>query len=263
MGPLIWTSRLEFSSVVLCGKLFTREGKCQERFKKLFSYFPYRVASFHSLTMTNPRTVSRRTAANRAAAALVIAASVPTNVTVAPVAVAPTTAAITQGPPPSPWRTSKAKKLLHDDIISGRTLNYSGPTAVYNSRREFQRYKKSNFTNNYYTLRKAIESRQKGAAAGRAALNHDIGHIVARRNREGYFHYNGSDVETQLRSDVQRGLTNGKKPAQVRNSRRLYQQLELSLFANHLSAERRRHQRRMNSDDYRERMRFVNATIAP
>lgn len=165
--------------------------------------------------------------------------------------------------PPSPWKKSKAKKILYDDIMSGRTALLSGPTAVYHSRPEFERYKQTNFVQNYRTLRKAIQTRRVASNAGRQAFAHDYPIILERRNQSGQFFYNGSTLERQLRHDVQRGLTDGKKPTAVRNMRQVYQNQNVShkQFVDFLWHERRRHQRNLQNSEYRERMRFINARI--
>lgn len=169
-----------------------------------------------------------------------------------------------QDAPPSPWRNSKAKKLLHDDIVAGRTKNM-GPTAVFKSRPEFGRYKKENFMSNYYTLRKAVARRIMVASKGQQAFNRDAAVIANRRNESGTFFYCGSDLQKQLRYDVESGLTRGKTPSQVRASQIVYQNpgMPLQKFANHLAYERKRVERRSNQGDFRERMDFITARINP
>ena len=165
--------------------------------------------------------------------------------------------------PPTPWRKSKAKKLLQDDILSRRVLQFRGPAAVYYSRPEFQRYKKDNFCNNCRSLKKKCEARLAAATVAQDAVAHDLPRLQINRNRKNYFHYDGSDIQKQLRIDVQQGLTDGKRPLQVRKSRDVYKQANLSpnRFANLLSFERRRHEKKKNQKEYRDRITFLTAAI--
>lgn len=165
----------------------------------------------------------------------------------------------------SPWRNSTAKKLLHDNIVSRCTTQYSGPTEIYLSRPEYQQYKKENFTSNYYTLKNAIKTREDSAAANRLAFDHDNKIITNRRNQSQSFHYNNSDMQKKLQREIQQGLHENKTPREVRTTSSIYrnQQVTAQQFASFLSFERSRHQQRLNSTDYRERMQFLNAPINP
>lgn len=179
-----------------------------------------------------------------------------------PAAAAPSVA---EEAPPTPWRNSTAKRLLQSDIISGRINQFSGPTALYFSRPEYQRYKKLNFSSNYYTLKKSTESRIIGAARGRQAIARDSHLLATRRNRSTRFQYNGSELQRVLRHDVLSGVTNGKTPTQVRLSRPIYKQAPLTTqeFSSHLWHERRRRERAENAEEYHERMQFVTALVDP
>lgn len=164
--------------------------------------------------------------------------------------------------PPTPWAKSTAKKLLHDDIVTERTKQFRGPTGIYNSRPEYQKYRLSNFSSNYYSLRKAIQGRIQVKKKAEAAFQHDK--LLIKDRRANKFYYPGSLVEKQLRSDVQRGYTNGKTPSEVFGSRRIFRNshhLSLTRFSNFLSFERHRHHRLLHEKDYQERMRFINARI--
>ena len=211
---------------------------------------------------TNRSAISRRTVVRRQR--LVAQGNLNHARTPAPAAAA---APVTQDPPPPPWRNSEAKKQLIADIISGETDKYSGPSAVYLSRPIYQLYIKQNFLSNYYSLRQKHATRKLVAAKARQATNHDTKLINAYRIKQGTFHYNGSDLQKQLRKDVREGLTNGKTPKQVRNSRpTVYNkpgQLTLQQFANHLWHERRRLDKNKQADNYHERMEFIPAKIKP
>lgn len=169
--------------------------------------------------------------------------------------------------PPTPWKNSSAKQQLYDDIMSGRTSGAKNSTEVYYSRPCYQRYELKNFQTNYGNLKRKIKARKEMANAGKKAYKNDHPLIIQHRTtgqNARRFYYNGSIVQQQLKRDVQRGLTDGKKPAVVMASRAVYQNqsgLGVRKFSDHLSYERRLHQRRLQDDDYRDRMRFVNAEI--
>ena len=163
--------------------------------------------------------------------------------------------------PPTPWGKSSAKKQLHDDIVSGETKKFKGPQQIFMSRDLYQRYPYPNFRSNYYGLRKAIKKRMDLKAKASAAYIHDKP-LVEKKRKEG-FYYPGSAVQKQLRYDVQHNFTDGKTPEEVFFGRDVYKgsKLDLNKFGNHLSYERKRHERMMNEEDYQERMRFINARI--
>ena len=163
--------------------------------------------------------------------------------------------------PPTPWCKSRAKRQLEIDILSGVTKHMKSSTAVYKSRPTlYMKYKLANFQNNYRSLKKKIEQRQNAAARNRKAFDNDKPFLAQRRIG---FQYNGSLLQSCLRRDVQAGRTDGKTPSQVRALRLIYQHKDVPLtkFKDHLSFERRVHQRNLSSDEYRLRMRFVNAQI--
>lgn len=169
--------------------------------------------------------------------------------------------------PLSPWRNSTAKALLETDIVAGRTRNLT-PAQVYAMphRPLYRRYNKKNFMANFRRLNKTICDRTSAADAGRQALDNDAAVLAVRRAQSGRFQYNGSNVQNQLRKDVKEGLTDNKTPYEVQHSRQsLYVRPDLPTrkFANHLAYERRRLQKREDSDNYHQRMNFVNAEINP
>ena len=163
--------------------------------------------------------------------------------------------------PPTPWAKSKAKKLLHDDIASGETKKFRGPTGIFQSRKEFQRCKFGNFSSNCCSLRKAIEGRLLLKSKACDAFQHDKPIVVASRGHS--FCHPGSNLEKQLRCDVQKGCTDGVSPADLVAGRHIFRNCGLTVpqFSNFLSFERRRHQRMLNEEDCQERMRFINARI--
>lgn len=166
------------------------------------------------------------------------------------------------GSPPSPWRKSRAKQILHDDIRSGHTKLFQGPTAIYKSRTIFQKYKKENFVSNYYTLRKALQNRADAAEAAVAAYTKDKPLLVAARDKKG-FYYPNSALQKQLRLDVKNGLTDGRTPSDVRSTRHIYRpkHIQLAQFSDFLSFERRRFKKMQQMEAFHDRMEFINTRI--
>ena len=130
--------------------------------------------------------------------------------------------------PPSPWRQSRAKKALYHDMVTGVTARYSGPTQVFFSRLIYQRYNKENFCSNYRALKRATDQCVGAAAAARAALDHDLPILIARRQGQVW---RGSAAQIQLQRDVIAGRMDGKTPRQVfyANNRAIYRQNGMTL----------------------------------
>ena len=159
--------------------------------------------------------------------------------------------------PPTPWRRSRAKKILYNDIVTGMTNRYSGPTAVYFSRPIYQRYPKANFCRNYSALKTAIGNRFGSAAVAHAAVSHDMPIIQARRQGQ---LWRGSHAQLQLQRDVVQGRTEGKTPREVYYSRQLYRQngMSLATFTSHLAHEQNRNNQQLQAAAFEARMRFIN-----
>ena len=83
---------------------------------------------------------------------------------------------------PPPWRSSKAKKLLQEDIVSNVVKPEMDATTVFQMRPEFQLYKFANFKTNLKNLRDAIASGKTaaskptkwGKSKAKDLLRHDI-----------------------------------------------------------------------------------------
>lgn len=169
----------------------------------------------------------------------------------------------TQGEgPPTPWRSSRAKKLLFQQLCDGTTKHFSGPTAIWRSNPLYKRYEKANFCNNYRTLKKAVEQGQKGAEKSQQAYDHDLPIILQRRNE--VFFWKGSDAQKQLREDVRNGFTDNKRPRQVFESNSLYCKqpgLPFRKFSTHLAHELRRREKQLQPAAFKHRMSFIKARI--
>ena len=78
-------------------------------------------------------------------------------------------------PPPPPWRKSKAKELLYDDLIKGDVTDFMSPAEVFMMRPEYSLYKYSSFVSNLRNLRSAIRRLKESADLNQRALQHDLG----------------------------------------------------------------------------------------
>lgn len=170
--------------------------------------------------------------------------------------------------PPSPWRNSRAKQQLFDDIVSRRTANMKTSTVVWKSRPIYQRYPLKNFQTNYGTMRRRIQAKVKSADMSRDAFANDFPIVRQRRQQQSRqkFFYPGSQVQQQLRRDVRAGRTDRKKPRTLFYANKIFCEqpgLSLRQFANHLHYERRLIERTILMEAYTERMQFVNAQIVP
>jgi hypothetical protein len=58
---------------------------------------------------------------------------------------------------PPPWRTSRAKMLLRQDIVDGTVDESMGPKEVFQMRQEYPAYEYANFANNLKSLRESIK----------------------------------------------------------------------------------------------------------
>ena len=73
-----------------------------------------------------------------------------------------------------PWKKSKAKKMLTDDIISGVVDEAMDAAEVWLMRYEYSFYEYKNFQTNLRNLRAAIRKAKDSAARGHLALQYDL-----------------------------------------------------------------------------------------
>jgi len=86
----------------------------------------------------------------------------------------PATKKATKEAKPTPWRYSKAKELLTQDIVDGTVEDWRPPSDVLLMRPEYAPYEYENFVTNLRTLRKGLIKQQELADADAAALAHDL-----------------------------------------------------------------------------------------
>jgi hypothetical protein len=110
---------------------------------------------------------------------------------------------------PAPWKKSKAKQQLREDIIDGTVKPSDGPSAVWASREIYQQYNKTKFSTNLRNLCLAIVRDQAWAVSDKAAVDNDLQlHLPAAVSHRGYPHWDGSDAERFLKQDMKEGMLN-------------------------------------------------------
>jgi len=141
---------------------------------------------------------------------------------------------------PSPWKASKVKKHLRDDILAGKVPEMMSAREVFVMRQEYKRYAFKNFSTNLRNLRKAIKTGQEKADSDNAALTHDrLIHSVGSETAKGcgYARWEGSDAEWFLKEDVDVRKHKNIAPRDLHKTRPEYQAFPLKVFRDHVHQE--------------------------
>jgi c-di-AMP phosphodiesterase-like protein len=134
----------------------------------------------------------------------------------------------------TPWRWSRAKKLLYEDINNG-LCNGKKPSEVYKTRSEYQRYEKCNFETNFRNLKKAIENEKARVASDAAAFTHDKAlFAVLKVNSKPYPIWQGSSAARLLKKHVADKLHEVMKPKLMWTTFAEYQEYPLDVFRKHV-----------------------------
>jgi hypothetical protein len=139
---------------------------------------------------------------------------------------------------PSPWKDSRAKMLLRQDILDGKVTTSMMPQQVFEMRAEYKPYGIKRFRSNLYSLRSSIKENQGKADSDSAALMHDRRiHPKAAYTPKGYPRWDGSDAQRLLKEDVESGLTMHLDPSFLRETRLEYKVFPLKVFRDHIYQE--------------------------
>lgn len=139
--------------------------------------------------------------------------------------------------PEEAWKDSNAKKLLHDDIVSGAVTDDIGPSFVYGMRTEYQSFKYENFRNNLRSLRESIRNNQARANDDESAFQHDV--RLRSATHDATARWDRSAAKTMLRQEIREGRVDGLTPTEIWNGNVEYQRFTLSKFSNHLNQEKK------------------------
>jgi hypothetical protein len=139
---------------------------------------------------------------------------------------------------PFPWKDSKAKEVLREDIISGFVPSSMSAKDVYNDEREGRKqlyapYKLNNFTTNLRNLRKSITTLQRLATEDSAALERELQLYPP---AEVDPRWNGSTAQASLKQDVTAiiaGTLEKTLPRLLHASREEYKLFPLTKFRDH------------------------------
>jgi hypothetical protein len=141
---------------------------------------------------------------------------------------------------PSPWKTSRAKMLLRQDILDGKVVDSLMPKQVFGMRPEYEPYGLKNFRSNLKSLRGSIKDNIAKADSDSAALAHDRRiRPLPTQTSKGYPRWDGSDAQRLLKEDTDKGLTDAHTPSELRLKRPEYQAFPLNIFRDHINQEKR------------------------
>ena len=138
-----------------------------------------------------------------------------------------------QGPiqPPSPWRNSKAKKKLKEQLKDESSwVQVCDPYHVFCADDDFKQYKENNFINNFNSLKEKIETKKCAVEFDKHWYEQDqILYPASAINKRGDKRYEGSEAERQLKQDVIAGRSKGRAPKEMWISNPAYHQNSLTL----------------------------------
>lgn len=141
--------------------------------------------------------------------------------------------------PPTPWRTSTAKKKLFDLFMDESSwVQICTCAQIYDADPDFRKYKKHRFVTNAENLKNRIEKCKAAVEFDREALTHDQQLYPKQTMTErGYMRYEGSEVERLLKADVKEGRSKGVRPKVLWLSRPEYIEMPLDVFRSHKNRE--------------------------
>jgi hypothetical protein len=142
----------------------------------------------------------------------------------------------------SPWKNSKAKELLSEDIIAGIVDEGMEYRSVYLMREDYHKYNIKNFQVNLRNLIKAIRGKQEAAKSDQAALTRDNEIKNARTQQLQHVpkRWNGSRAEELLGIDIKNGAHRTMTPRQLWHQREEYKEFDATIFRKHVHQESRR-----------------------
>ena len=138
-----------------------------------------------------------------------------------------------------PWRNSKAKALLREDIITGFVKTKDSAEAVYAMRPEFQDFKLKNFTTNLKSLQLAIAKDHKRMQIDCEYYGHDRALLKELRKNDppienDWFH---SEARQLLKQDIDEGKHTRMKPSILYLEHPEYQDFAPDVFRKHIHQE--------------------------
>jgi hypothetical protein len=139
------------------------------------------------------------------------------------------------------WKDSEEKQMLKNDIIRGVVTADMTATAVYEMHDgAYKKYDLKNFKINLTNLRKFIKRNMEKAKDEDAVLANTL------KGREAEYKasnktWQSSKARKVLIADLRSGVTKGKKPKEIYESRRVYQEeYDLKHFRDNMNKEKRK-----------------------
>jgi hypothetical protein len=144
-----------------------------------------------------------------------------------------------------PWKKSKAKKLLMQDIVDGKVTREMGSMVIFNMRPEYKMYKYACFQTNLRNLRKALDKLKHAADETKIAYDNFIQlNPPATTTFYGYPVWEKSQAQTLLRNDITSGVGSNLAHRDLWQTRQEYKIYPLKVFREHVYTEIRRHKAR-------------------
>ena len=145
-------------------------------------------------------------------------------------------------PPPSPWRTSKAKRYLRSLLLdSSSWIHKVTAEEAHAAEPQFACYPLKNFKTNYKSMQASTKIEQSAIAFDQKAFEAEMNSFPRKPATErGYLFWDGHRAQAQLADDVKEGRTRGKKPSDLRQEREEFQEFPLPVFRSHKYQEERK-----------------------
>jgi hypothetical protein len=138
----------------------------------------------------------------------------------------------------TPWKISRAKKLLRKDIVEGTVTNDMETLYVYGMRDEFMEYELKNFTANLKRLQEVIQKEQDRAVTDSDAYAIDL--LInppILQGPSGYPQWQGSEAARLLKLDIDNEKHTSMKPSDLHNTQEEYKRFPLTVFRKHIGQE--------------------------
>jgi hypothetical protein len=175
--------------------------------------------------------------------------------------------------PEAAWATSKARKLLKDDIITGKVKPNMDADQVYATREEFQKFPMKRFKPNLENLRIAIARDYKRMCSDCEYYGHDIGLLLVLRENKNEsvqaIAWHKSEAKALLEKDIKNKvhlkiMENKKKisPKEIYKTRVEYRAFPLAVFRNHIYQEVKRLEKIESKIRYNKKKKRCPASAA-
>jgi hypothetical protein len=133
------------------------------------------------------------------------------------------------------WETSKAKKLLMDDIKSNTVTADMRPKEVQKMRNEYAAINYNLFSSRLRNLRKQITTQQERSENNKKAHDHDRKlYPIGLFDSSGLPRWHGSSAAVLLKEDLLAGRYTIGQPKVLYQSRAEYQRFPLTVFRRHI-----------------------------